>query len=66
MAAWSRSAARRLGRWTVERDLSPDDEPSYPGESEYLVLARVLLAQGRPDRVLGLLERLHGLAADRP
>ena len=50
-------------RWTEERGLDADDEPSYPREPEYLVLARVLLAQDRPGAALGLLERLHAAAA---
>ena len=50
-------------RWTDERGLGPDDQPSYPREPEYLVLARVLLAQGLPDQALGLLGRLHDLAS---
>src|SRR4029077_8668316 len=29
--------------WTQQRGLRPDDEPGYPQEREYLVLARVLL-----------------------
>ena len=50
-------------RWTSERGLDADDEPGYPREPEYLVLARVLLAQDRPGPALGLLERLHAAAA---
>jgi LuxR family maltose regulon positive regulatory protein len=50
-------------RWTQERGLGEDDEVSYPREPEYLVLARVLLAQDVPDRALALLDRLHALAA---
>jgi len=50
-------------RWTAERGLGADDEPSYPREPEYLVLARVLLAQGHPDQALGLLQRLYEVAA---
>ena len=50
-------------RWTRERGLDADDEPSYPQEPEHLVLARVLLAQDRPGPALGLLERLHAAAA---
>jgi ATP/maltotriose-dependent transcriptional regulator MalT len=49
-------------RWTQARGLCADDQPSYPREPEYLVLARVLLAQDRPDQALGLLERLHTTA----
>ncbi|HZC98837.1 MAG TPA: LuxR C-terminal-related transcriptional regulator [Actinomycetes bacterium] len=45
-------------RWTKARGLGGDDEPSYPREPGYLVLARVLLAQDRPDQALGLLGRL--------
>jgi LuxR family maltose regulon positive regulatory protein len=52
-------------RWTKARGLGPDDEVSYPWEPEYLVLARVLVAQDRPERALGLLERLHALAASQ-
>jgi LuxR family maltose regulon positive regulatory protein len=45
-------------RWTQERGLHPGDEPGYPREREYLVLARVLLAQDRPAQALTLLERM--------
>ena len=50
-------------RWVRERDLRADDEPAYAREAEYLVLARLLLAQNRPARALVLLERLHAAAA---
>jgi len=50
-------------RWTDQRGLHPDDEPSYAREPEYLVLARVLLAQQAPQPALELLGRLHDLAA---
>jgi LuxR family transcriptional regulator, maltose regulon positive regulatory protein len=50
-------------RWADERGLGADDQPIYPREGEYLVLARVLLATRQPDRALGLLERLHAQAA---
>ncbi len=50
-------------RWTREASLSPDDEPSYPREPGHLMLARVLLAQGRPDQALALLDRLQATAA---
>jgi LuxR family transcriptional regulator, maltose regulon positive regulatory protein len=49
-------------RWTKQRGLGLDDEPSYPRESEYLVLARVLLAEDRPSQALALLGRLHAAA----
>jgi LuxR family maltose regulon positive regulatory protein len=50
-------------RWTSERGLGVEDEPSYLREPEQLVLAGVLLAGGQADQALGLLQRLHELAA---
>jgi LuxR family maltose regulon positive regulatory protein len=52
-------------RWTLETGLHTGDEPHYPREPGYLVLARVLLAQQRPAEALGLLERLYAAAADQ-
>ena len=52
-------------RWAQQRGLGPDDEPGYPREPEYLVLARVLLAQDRPGAALPLLERLHAAAVSQ-
>ncbi|HKO86643.1 MAG TPA: LuxR C-terminal-related transcriptional regulator [Actinomycetota bacterium] len=49
-------------RWVRARGLDAEDEPTYPREREYLVLARVLLASDVPDRALALLERLHAQA----
>ena len=49
-------------RWVEEQGLRDDDEVSYPWERRYLVLVRVLLARGDPDRALRLLERLETLA----
>jgi LuxR family transcriptional regulator, maltose regulon positive regulatory protein len=50
-------------RWTDETGLRAGDEPSYPFEPGYLVLARVLLARERPGEALALLDRLHAAAA---
>jgi LuxR family maltose regulon positive regulatory protein len=50
--------AAAAARWAQQRGLDADDEPGYPQEREYLVLARVLLAQDRPGRALVPLERL--------
>src|SRR6266496_4186511 len=50
-------------QWAQQRGLRPDDEPGYPQEREYLVLARVLLAQDRPGQALTLLDRLLAQAA---
>ena len=54
-------------RFAQEQGLSPDDDPIYPREPGYLVLARVLLSQDRPAQALALLDRLHtaALAQDR-
>ena len=49
-------------RWATDRGLAADDEPDYPRERGHLVLARVLLAQGRPGQALALLDRLHAAA----
>ena len=50
---------------TAAAGLSPDDEPDYPREAEYLVLARVLLAQNDPGPALTLLQRLLDAAASQ-
>jgi len=60
--ALARGEVAEAARWVQARGLEPDDQPSYPREREYLVLARVLLAQHAPDRALGLLERLYAQA----
>ena len=49
-------------RWVRERRLGVEDQPSYPREPAYLVLARVLLAERAPERALGLVERWLALA----
>ena len=48
--------------WSQECGLGPGDAPDYPREAGYLVLARVLVAQGRPGQALALLDRLHAAA----
>jgi LuxR family maltose regulon positive regulatory protein len=60
--ALARGETAEAAHWVQARGLDPDDQPSYPREREYLVLARLLLAGHTPDRALGLLERLHDLA----
>ncbi|HEY2521429.1 MAG TPA: LuxR C-terminal-related transcriptional regulator [Streptosporangiaceae bacterium] len=50
-------------RWTQEHGLHEDDPADYAREPAQLVLARVLLAQGRPGPALALLERLYTAAA---
>jgi LuxR family maltose regulon positive regulatory protein len=53
----------QAARWTRQRGLGVEDEPSYAREREQLVLARVLLAEQTPEPAVRLLERLHDLAA---
>jgi LuxR family transcriptional regulator, maltose regulon positive regulatory protein len=48
--------------WAERYALSQDDEPSFARERHYLVLVRLLIAQGTPERGLGLLARLESLA----
>jgi LuxR family transcriptional regulator, maltose regulon positive regulatory protein len=43
--------------WAAQHGVRTGDEPDYPTEPEHLVLARVLLAQDRPQEALALLER---------
>jgi LuxR family maltose regulon positive regulatory protein len=52
-------------QWATEAGLSPGDEPDYPREPAYLVLARVLLAHNDPGAALALLDRLLGAAASQ-
>jgi LuxR family transcriptional regulator, maltose regulon positive regulatory protein len=49
---------RAAAQWTADAGLRPDDEPDYPREPAYLVLARVLLAQDQAGPALSLLQRL--------
>jgi LuxR family transcriptional regulator, maltose regulon positive regulatory protein len=52
-----------VAQWASGRELTADDEPNYPREREYLVLARVMLAEHAHDRAVKLLERLRAQAA---
>jgi LuxR family transcriptional regulator, maltose regulon positive regulatory protein len=52
-------------RWVQARGLGAEDDPGYPREREYLVLARVLLATQAPEPALGLLDRLHARATSQ-
>jgi LuxR family maltose regulon positive regulatory protein len=56
---------RTAAQWATAAGLSPADDPGYPREPAYLVLARVLLAQNDPGWALGLLQRLLDAAADQ-
>jgi LuxR family transcriptional regulator, maltose regulon positive regulatory protein len=52
-------------QWAKAAGLSPQDEPDYPREPAYLLLARVLLAQDRPGPALTLLQRLLATAQNQ-
>ncbi len=52
-------------QWAKAAGLSPEDEPDYPREPAYLLLARVLIAQDRPGPALTLLQRLLATAASQ-
>jgi LuxR family maltose regulon positive regulatory protein len=45
-------------RWMQQSGLHQDDAVSFPRESEYVTLARLLIAQGRAEAALGVLDRL--------
>jgi LuxR family maltose regulon positive regulatory protein len=52
-------------QWTRTAGLNAADEPDYPREPAYLVLARVLIAQDDPGPALTLLQRLLVTAASQ-
>ncbi|MGY1641757.1 LuxR C-terminal-related transcriptional regulator [Geodermatophilus sp. SYSU D00703] len=52
-------------QWVTSSGLRADDEPAYPDEPGYLVLARVLLAQDLPEQALGVLDRLEPMAREQ-
>jgi LuxR family maltose regulon positive regulatory protein len=56
---------RAAAQWTTAAGLSPDDEPDYPREPAYLVLARVLLARNEPGPAVTLLQRVLDAAASQ-
>jgi LuxR family maltose regulon positive regulatory protein len=49
-------------RWVAERQLDPAGELAYPHEPEHIVLARILIEQGRYDEANSLLGRLYQAA----
>jgi LuxR family maltose regulon positive regulatory protein len=57
--------AHAAAEWTTAAGLHPEDEPDYPREQAYLVLARVLLARDDPGPALTLLQRLLGAATSQ-
>jgi LuxR family maltose regulon positive regulatory protein len=53
----------QAAEWAAARRLDAGDEPSYRREREYLLLARLLIAQSEAKQALPLLRRLHAAAA---
>jgi LuxR family maltose regulon positive regulatory protein len=53
----------QVARWAEARGLAVGDEPTYPREGDYLVLARVLLATKQRDQAVRLLAWLGSQAA---
>jgi len=64
MAAWqariwlAQDKLEAVFQWAGERGLDADGDPTYLHETEYMVLARILIAQGRLDETDRLLQRL--------
>jgi LuxR family maltose regulon positive regulatory protein len=58
-----RGGVDEVVRWVEARGLAVNDEPTYPREGNYLVLARVLLATQQHDRAVRLLASLGAQAA---
>jgi LuxR family maltose regulon positive regulatory protein len=64
MAAWqariwlAQDKLEAASQWVQERGLDADGDPTYPHESEYIVLGRILIAQGRLNEATGLLQHL--------
>jgi LuxR family maltose regulon positive regulatory protein len=56
---------RAASQWARAASLRPEDEPDYPREPGFLVLARVLLAENRPAPALTLLQRLLAAAVSQ-
>ena len=64
MAAWqawlwlAQDKLDAASQWVEERRLSVDGEPTVLREMEYIVFARILIAQGRLNETIRLLQRL--------
>lgn len=63
-ASWwiAQGDPERACRLAQQPGIAPDDEITYPHEPEYLLLLRLLLAQGDYDAALSLAERLFHMA----
>jgi LuxR family maltose regulon positive regulatory protein len=47
-----------VSKWIAERELDANGDPTYPHDTEYIILARTLLAQGQLNEAITLLQRL--------
>jgi LuxR family maltose regulon positive regulatory protein len=53
-----------VNHWAESCGLSPDDEPTYQSELEYLALVRWLIARDKAEQALPLLQRLQNSAEE--
>jgi LuxR family maltose regulon positive regulatory protein len=64
LAAWqarvwlAQGQLEAASQWVGERGLDADRDSPYARETEYITLARILIAQGRPSEATALLDRL--------
>ncbi len=69
-AAWqarlwlAQGEVQTASRWVAARGLNADRKPAYAHEMEYIVLARILLAQGRAEAAHRLLDRQFKVAEE--
>src|SRR5690606_11247358 len=52
-------------QWVAERGLDSRNQPDYPHEFAYLVLARVLIARDQAESAVRLLDELHAMAIEQ-
>ena len=58
----ARGEIHAVERWVKRRGLDECAEPTFAREQEQLILVRLLLAQGAPERALSLVRRVRALA----
>jgi LuxR family maltose regulon positive regulatory protein len=55
---------RFVERWAIEAGLNSEDDLNYQQEEEYIVLTRLMMAQGKNEQALTLLDRLQRQAEE--